>query len=131
MSRTNILDVFMCYHLSYFFCELIFRLTQPFILRSMIRSFSADARSNNEDEDEIKKQQYLFTGVLIFVTLVYALNIHHIYKGIQHMAMKGRIACSSVIYRKVSPYKDLNFLCRYLLHTPYVIIFFSADISSE
>lgn len=54
----------------------------------MIQSFSKQLTSESEAEkEEIRTQQYLYTGALIFVTLVYALNLHHIYGGLMHLGM--------------------------------------------
>lgn len=95
----------------------ILRLSQPFILRNMIRSFSSekkDSAIDNNDGMDQKTQQYVYTAALITVTFLYAVNLHHIYMGLIHLAMKGRLACNSVIYRKVRNLQKSSIFLRLL-----------------
>ncbi|KAI2473959.1 Putative multidrug resistance-associated protein lethal(2)03659-like [Diabrotica virgifera virgifera] len=48
-----------------------------------------------------KQDAYFYAGILVFCMFTDALLIHSAYMGLQHIAMKIRVACSSLIYRKI------------------------------
>ncbi|XP_072399315.1 ATP-binding cassette sub-family C member 4-like isoform X2 [Diabrotica undecimpunctata] len=48
-----------------------------------------------------KPEAYFYAGGLVICMFTDALLIHSAYMGLQHIAMKIRVACSSLMYRKV------------------------------
>lgn len=101
---SNIHDVF--HHVSKFFYPksffiertlfTIFRSYQPVILYKLIGMFSfSQTRSSLEEK-------YFYGGILIGTTFVLIFMNHHINLELSRIGMRIRVACSSLVYRKVS-----------------------------
>ncbi|XP_058795497.1 ATP-binding cassette subfamily C member 4-like isoform X2 [Phymastichus coffea] len=70
------------------------RVLQPFILGLLIQYFK-------QDSDVTKEHAYGYASILVLLTFVHSLLKHHIDLGTLEIGMRLRIACSSLIYRKV------------------------------
>ncbi|ODN00558.1 Multidrug resistance-associated protein 4 [Orchesella cincta] len=73
--------------------ELIFRVAQPLVLRELLLSF-------NEDSGVSTRDQYLLAGAVSLATFGVTTTLHPVINYSFVIAMRCRIACSSLLYRK-------------------------------
>lgn len=79
-----------------FFIQLmILRVLQPIFQRLVINYFGAE---NQTTRDEA----LIYAGGLVVVTLCVVLLMHHTILRAQRVGMRIRVACCSLVYRKVS-----------------------------
>ncbi|CAG9858341.1 unnamed protein product [Phyllotreta striolata] len=86
---------FMLYGLMWFLINAIFRSSQPILLAKIIAQFS------NEDRDYNDYSKYYYSAGLVGLTLFSVFLTHHMNFGLSKIGMRIRIACSSLIYRKL------------------------------
>ncbi|CAG0890313.1 unnamed protein product [Cyprideis torosa] len=72
--------------------ECIFLLTQPVLMMYLIRYFGGYGYSTLEG--------YLFASGVVLCSALYSFTHHQLFFGISHIAMKIRVACCTMIYRK-------------------------------
>ncbi|XP_015517778.1 probable multidrug resistance-associated protein lethal(2)03659 isoform X1 [Neodiprion pinetum] len=78
--------------------EFLVRITQPLMLAGLLRYY----RSDNVNGSKMSKDEaYLWAGGIILCSTLNFLVIHPCMLGIMHTGMKIRVACCSLIYRKV------------------------------
>ncbi|XP_076650867.1 ATP-binding cassette sub-family C member 4 isoform X2 [Halictus rubicundus] len=77
-----------------FFLAIVIKVVQPFMLGLLIWHF--DPRSIST-----VTEAYIYAFVVILLTLVGAVIVHHSNLGLLEVGMRMRIACSSVMYRKI------------------------------
>ncbi|XP_014208079.1 multidrug resistance-associated protein 4-like [Copidosoma floridanum] len=70
------------------------RVLQPFVLAYLIGYFEHDSGTT-------RAQAYFYACTLVLMTLVHGMLKHHIDLGTLEIGMRLRIACSSLVYRKV------------------------------
>lgn len=71
------------------------RVLQPFVMGLLIQYFEHDSQTT-------KSQAYTYACSLILLTFLHSILKHHIDLGTLEIGMRLRIACSSLIYRKVT-----------------------------
>ena len=67
---------------------------QPLLLGGLIRYFTPESTVTKTDA-------YLYAGGVSFCAFVLAVAHHPYFFGVQRIGMKMRIACCSLLYRKV------------------------------
>lgn len=72
----------------------VFRVAQPIFLGKFILFFS-------KDTPVTKDEAYAYAGALIFCTILSAVLIHHSILLCQKIGMRIRVACCSMVYRKI------------------------------
>ncbi|XP_078033391.1 ATP-binding cassette sub-family C member 4 isoform X2 [Augochlora pura] len=77
-----------------FFLAVVIRVVQPYMLGLLIWHF--DPRSVSTDTEA-----YIYASSVIVLTLVSAIIVHHSNLGLMEIGMRMRIACSSLMYRKI------------------------------
>ncbi|XP_076295432.1 ATP-binding cassette sub-family C member 4 isoform X2 [Lasioglossum baleicum] len=77
-----------------FFLAVVIKVLQPFVLGLLIWHF--DPRSIST-----VTEAYIYAFVVIVLTIVGAVIVHHSNLGLLEIGMRMRIACSSVMYRKI------------------------------
>ncbi|XP_076166864.1 ATP-binding cassette sub-family C member 4 [Ptiloglossa arizonensis] len=77
-----------------FFLSVILKVLQPYILGLLIWHFDPRATST-------VKEAYSYASGVVILTLVSALIVHHSNLGLLEVGMRMRIACSSLMYRKI------------------------------
>uniref|UniRef100_A0A2S2N7M2 Multidrug resistance-associated protein 4 n=1 Tax=Schizaphis graminum TaxID=13262 RepID=A0A2S2N7M2_SCHGA len=87
----------MFYGLVQMFTETILRITQPMLIRGLLAYFN---RSESNIVDI--KQAYMYATGLLINMLANILLYHHSQVEMLHLGMKIRVACCSVIYKKVN-----------------------------
>jgi len=76
------------------FCD---RLSQPLLLGRLVRYFS----ESSSDSTITLEEAYIYAAGVILCSGLTVFVIHPYMMGIVHMGMKIRVACCSLIYRKV------------------------------
>ncbi|XP_043265995.1 ATP-binding cassette subfamily C member 4-like [Colletes gigas] len=76
------------------FLAVVLKVLQPYILGLLIWHF--DPRSTST-----VSEAYLYATAVVLLTLFSAFIIHHANLGLMEVGMRMRIACSSVMYRKI------------------------------
>ncbi|KAJ8929216.1 hypothetical protein NQ314_018095 [Rhamnusium bicolor] len=76
------------------FSELIVRLSQPLLMRRLLMFYEPNQTSTT------KQDAYMYAGLIVLVSFINALCIHHYYFQVFHIGMKIRVAACSLIYRK-------------------------------
>ena len=71
-----------------------FRLPQPILLSKVIQYFSGV-------EQMSKNEAYIWASILVLSLTVYTFLMHPCVHAMMHVGMKFRIACSSLIFRKI------------------------------
>ncbi|XP_012251875.1 probable multidrug resistance-associated protein lethal(2)03659 [Athalia rosae] len=74
--------------------EFLVRITQPLMLAGLLRYYSGNSNMS-------KQEAYLWATGIITCSMVNCIVIHPCMLGIMHTGMKMRVACCSLIYRKV------------------------------
>ncbi|XP_076758535.1 ATP-binding cassette subfamily C member 4 isoform X2 [Xylocopa sonorina] len=77
-----------------FFLAIAIRVLQPFVLGLLIWHFDPRALSSNAEA-------YIYASVVILLSIMGALVLHHSNLGLMAVGMRMRVACSSLIYRKI------------------------------
>ncbi|XP_017758049.1 PREDICTED: multidrug resistance-associated protein 4-like [Eufriesea mexicana] len=77
-----------------FFLSVVLRVLQPYVLGFLIWHFDPRATSTATNA-------YIYASALILISLFGALIIHHSTLGLMEVGMRMRIACSSIMYRKI------------------------------
>ncbi|KAF5296286.1 hypothetical protein FQR65_LT10282 [Abscondita terminalis] len=113
------LKEFVVYGIVLFIMEVMLRVSQPVLIGLLIRYFDPRNKSNQNLADsprylkrvfnyETKSQppitftEAVIYGICIFVTsLLVTSTLHPVMMGVIHLGMKVRVACCSLIYRKV------------------------------
>lgn len=72
----------------------VLRVAQPIFLGKFILFF-------NKDTTVSKNEAYIYAGTLIFCTFLSVILVHHSYLVCQQIGMRIRVACCSMIYRKI------------------------------
>lgn len=70
------------------------RVVQPLYLGTMLRYFTPGSTIT-------KDEAYISAAAVVACSAIPALMIHPIGMGVSHIGMKLRVACCSLIYRKV------------------------------
>lgn len=91
-------------HLSWFFSQ---RIAQPLFLGQLIKYFSYSDQYKDHDG-------YIFAGAVVLASGFYTFTHHPFFFGVQHVGMQIRIACCSLVYRKVS-FENLTFISKFWL----------------
>jgi len=73
------------------------RLSQPLLLGRLVRYFS----ESNSDGTITLEEAYFYAAGVVLCSGLSIFAIHPYMMGIIHMGMKIRVACCSLIYRKV------------------------------
>jgi len=73
------------------------RLSQPLFLGRLVRYFS----ESNSDNAITLEEAYIYAAGVILCSGLTVFAIHPYMMGIVHVGMKIRVACCSLIYRKV------------------------------
>jgi len=81
------------------------RLSQPLFLGQLVRYFS----ESNSDSTITLEEAYLYAAGVILCSGLNIFAIHPYMMGIIHVGMKMRVACCSLIYRKVCEISDALF----------------------
>ncbi|XP_033217281.1 probable multidrug resistance-associated protein lethal(2)03659 isoform X2 [Belonocnema kinseyi] len=76
------------------FLEIIIKLPQPIVLSKVIKYFSGT-------EQMSKNEAYLWASILVMSLTIFTFLMHPCVHAMVHMGMKFRIACSSLIFRKI------------------------------
>lgn len=75
------------------------RIAQPVFLGKLVDYYTP----KKDNEQEIGKQEaYLYAGAVVLCSALNVFVVHPYMQAILHMGMKFRVACCSLIYRKVS-----------------------------
>ncbi|PBC29424.1 Multidrug resistance-associated protein [Apis cerana cerana] len=77
-----------------FFLAVILRVLQPYILGFLIWHFDPRATST-------ATEAYIYASSVVLISLLGALINHHSMLGLMEVGMRMRVACSSLIYRKI------------------------------
>jgi ABC transporter transmembrane region. len=83
------------HYLNFYILNFISRVAQPIFLGKLILYF-------NKKYEMSKDEAYGYAGALIVATLISIALNHHSFLICQKIGMRIRIACCSIIYRKVS-----------------------------
>ncbi|XP_021934289.1 multidrug resistance-associated protein 4-like isoform X2 [Zootermopsis nevadensis] len=75
------------------FC-VVFKVAQPVFLGKLILFF-------NKNTPVTKNEAYMYAGALILSTICSMILIHHSFLACQKIGMRVRVACCSLIYRKI------------------------------
>lgn len=73
------------------------RLAQPVFLGKLVEFYSPDER----EKDDFT-YAYVYAGLVVLCSALNVFVVHPYMMAILHMGMKFRVACCSLIYRKVS-----------------------------
>ncbi|XP_072393708.1 ATP-binding cassette sub-family C member 4-like isoform X2 [Diabrotica undecimpunctata] len=87
---------FLIYGLVWFILNVVLRCSQPIILFRFIALFSGENREKNQEE------MYTYGGLLILVSVLSIFFMHHLQIGLASIGMRIRVACSSLVYRKIT-----------------------------
>ncbi|KAG6794912.1 multidrug resistance-associated protein 4 [Apis mellifera caucasica] len=77
-----------------FFLAVILRVLQPYVLGFLIWHFDPRATST-------ATEAYIYASSVVLISLLGALINHHSMLGLMEVGMRMRVACSSLIYRKI------------------------------
>ncbi|CAG9825399.1 unnamed protein product [Phaedon cochleariae] len=77
-----------------FILEFFLKMSQPILLGQLIRFYEPNQTTIT------LQQAYIYAAGIVLVSLMYVLVSHSFYLSLQHLGMKLRIACCSLIYRK-------------------------------
>ncbi|XP_031366804.1 multidrug resistance-associated protein 4-like isoform X3 [Apis dorsata] len=77
-----------------FFLAVILRVLQPYVLGFLIWYFDPRATST-------ATEAYIYASSVVLISLLGALINHHSMLGLMEVGMRMRVACSSLIYRKI------------------------------
>ncbi|XP_056635576.1 ATP-binding cassette sub-family C member 4-like [Diorhabda sublineata] len=101
--KTFLFEV-MFYGIFCFFSNVLIRCTQPLILARLISLFGEEFNEKNAEK------MYFYSTMLIVTSILTAFMSNHIELGLSAIGMRIRIACSSLLYRKVIrlDYKSLE-----------------------
>jgi ABC transporter transmembrane region. len=73
------------------------RLSQPLFLGGLVRYFS----ESNSDNSITVEEAYIYAAGVVLCSGLNVFAVHPYMMGIIHIGMKIRVACCSLIYRKV------------------------------
>nr|XP_023014259.1 probable multidrug resistance-associated protein lethal(2)03659 isoform X1 [Leptinotarsa decemlineata]XP_023014260.1 probable multidrug resistance-associated protein lethal(2)03659 isoform X1 [Leptinotarsa decemlineata]XP_023014262.1 probable multidrug resistance-associated protein lethal(2)03659 isoform X1 [Leptinotarsa decemlineata] len=77
-----------------FVLEFVLKLSQPIFVGKLMTFYEPNQKTVSPNE------AYLYASLIVFTSLMYVLICHTFYLDVQHLGMKMRIACCSLIYRK-------------------------------
>ncbi|CAK9805268.1 Probable multidrug resistance-associated protein lethal(2)03659 [Anthophora plagiata] len=77
-----------------FVLEFGIRIVQPFLLARLLRYFSGDRKDWNSDIS-------YYAAAFFFMPLIDAVILHWSLQNLMHVGMKVRVACCTLIYRKI------------------------------
>ncbi|KAJ8943853.1 hypothetical protein NQ314_009623 [Rhamnusium bicolor] len=77
-----------------FFLEFILKLSQPLLLGKLMNYYTPNQTTVTLEE------AYIYASMIVLTSLLYVVTYHSFNLSLQHLGMKIRIACCSVIYRK-------------------------------
>ncbi|OAD54195.1 hypothetical protein WN48_08258 [Eufriesea mexicana] len=80
--------------LGLFFLEFVIRIMQPFLLAKLLRYFSGSRKDWTNDI-------YYYAAAFCFLPLLDAMILHWALQNLMHVGMKVRVACCTLIYRKI------------------------------
>uniref|UniRef100_A0A1Y1N6S3 Uncharacterized protein n=2 Tax=Photinus pyralis TaxID=7054 RepID=A0A1Y1N6S3_PHOPY len=80
--------------LIYAFNQLFVRLAQPLALSQLMKYYSADKQRVSRNE------ALMYSGIIVGSNFINILLAHNYLLSLQHLGMKLRVACCSLIYRK-------------------------------
>ncbi|XP_015433210.1 PREDICTED: multidrug resistance-associated protein 4 [Dufourea novaeangliae] len=84
-----------CYYGGWqFFLAVVVKVLQPYVLGLLIWHFDPRATST-------ASEAYSYASVVMILALIGALIVHHSNFGLMQVGMRMRIACSSLMYRKI------------------------------
>ncbi|XP_057653035.1 ATP-binding cassette subfamily C member 4-like isoform X9 [Diorhabda carinulata] len=92
--KTFLFEV-MFYGIFWFFSNVLIRCTQPLILARLISLFGEEFNEKNTEK------MYFYSTMLIVTSILTAFMSNHIELGLSAIGMRIRIACSSLLYRKM------------------------------
>lgn len=72
------------------------RIAQPVFLGKLVEYYSPDHHNIKQNE------AYMYAGAVVLCSALNVFVVHPYMMAILHMGMKFRVACCSLIYRKVS-----------------------------
>ncbi|XP_050511824.1 ATP-binding cassette sub-family C member 4-like isoform X2 [Diabrotica virgifera virgifera] len=87
---------FLLYGIAWFVLNVLLRCSQPIILFHFIALFSGENREENQGD------MYIYGGLLILVSVLSIFFMHHLQIGLASIGMRVRVACSSLVYRKIT-----------------------------
>lgn len=70
------------------------RILQPLLLAFLIRSYGSD-------EPQEQTKSYYYAAGIVLTAIAYPLTHHPYFFEVTHVGMKMRVACCSLVYRKV------------------------------
>lgn len=77
---------------------LLYRLCQPLLMGELLAFFNS-----RDSKNTTPVQAYIYATCLILSMLIYMVLYQWIQSEMIHLGMKIRIACSSIIFKKVLP----------------------------
>jgi ATP-binding cassette subfamily C (CFTR/MRP) protein 4 len=80
-----------------FICLYCDRVAQPLFLGRLVRYFSG----SNSDSQTTIEEAYFYAAGVVLCSAINIFVMHPYMMAIVHMGMKIRVACCSLIYRKV------------------------------
>ncbi|XP_049855335.1 ATP-binding cassette sub-family C member 4-like [Schistocerca gregaria] len=80
--------------LSVFYCPLCYRITQPYLLGLTIQYFSPDSKITDQEA-------YIYASLLVSINFLKLFCYHHYNMLTTYIGMRIRVACCSLLYRKV------------------------------
>ncbi|XP_044260155.1 probable multidrug resistance-associated protein lethal(2)03659 isoform X2 [Tribolium madens] len=86
---------FLIYGVLLFLFDMALTLLQPILLKKLLNYFD----SNRENVPQT--QAYCYVLVLILASLAYLTSFHFTYLGLYSLGLKVRVACSSLVYKKI------------------------------
>ncbi|XP_064214629.1 probable multidrug resistance-associated protein lethal(2)03659 isoform X2 [Tribolium castaneum] len=86
---------FVLYGVLLFPFDFALTLLQPILLRKLLNYFD----SNRENIPET--QAYCYALVIVLASLMYLTSFHVTYLGLYNLSLKVRVACSSLVYKKI------------------------------
>lgn len=93
------------YILYYLFYVLSYRMSQPLFIGGLLSYFNPNNLSNNTHNIDYAYMYATFLSLNMLVTMV---MYHAIQIEILHSGMKMRIACCSIIFKKVNAFLKIN-----------------------
>lgn len=81
----------------------LFRVAQPILIGKLLAYFSREKSNTTE-----LKQAYIYASGLLLTMLVNILLFHNTQLELTHCGMKMRVACCSVIFKKVTLTHQIN-----------------------
>ncbi|XP_049772356.1 ATP-binding cassette sub-family C member 4-like [Schistocerca cancellata] len=80
--------------LSVFYCPLCYRVAQPYLLGLTIQYFNPDSKVTDQEA-------YIYASLLVIINFLKLFCYHHYNMLATYVGMRIRVACCSLLYRKV------------------------------